>query len=158
MINDVTYLLDECLTDLTKIHELQTEMADADAFSRQSVQYRREREGNLRSLERQTTIYTQLGSNTVALLKTFTAETKEPFMVPEIVDRLAAMLDYNLDALAGPRCRDLKVKDREKYKFNPGALLGDILGVYLNLSDQGEFARATFGRVFDLAPRSPTAT
>ncbi|GJE98441.1 Ubiquitin conjugation factor E4 [Phanerochaete sordida] len=142
MINDVTYLLDECLTDLAKIHELQTEMADTEAFSRLTQQQRREREGNLRSLERQTTTYTQLGSSTVALLKMFTAETKEPFMVPEIVDRLAAMLDYNLDALAGPRCRDLKVKDREKYKFNPGALLGDILGVYLNLSDQGEFARA----------------
>jgi ubiquitin conjugation factor E4 B len=142
MINDVTYLLDECLTDLAKIHELQTEMADTNTFSRQPLQYRREREGTLRSLERQTTIYTQLGSNTVALLKTFTAETKEPFMVPEIVDRLAAMLDYNLDALVGPRCENLQVKNREKYKFNPRELLGDILQVYLNLSEQGEFVKA----------------
>ena len=142
MINDVTYLLDESLTDLVKIHELQTEMADTEGFSRQPLQYRREREGNLRSLERQTTTYTQLGSSTVALLKMFTAETKEPFMVPEIVDRLAAMLDYNLDALAGPRCSELKVKNPEKYKFQPRALLVDILEVYLSLSEQGEFARA----------------
>lgn len=142
MINDVTYLLDESLTDLAKIHELQTEMADAEAFSRQPLQYRREREGNLRTLERQTSTYTQLGSSTVALLKMFTAETKEPFMVPEIVDRLAAMLDYNLDALVGPRCGELRVKNPEKYKFNPKALLADILEVYLNLSEQGEFARA----------------
>lgn len=142
MINDVTYLLDESLTDLAKIHELQSEMADTAAFARQPLQYRREREGTLRSLERQTTTYTQLGSSTVALLKTFTAEAKEPFMVPEIVDRLAAMLDYNLEALVGPRCSELKVKNMEKYKFNPRALLTDILDVYLNLSDQGEFARA----------------
>lgn len=142
MINDVTYLLDECLTDLAKIHDLQTEMADVEAFSRQPLQHRREREGTLRSLERQTTTYTQLGSSTVALLKMFTAEAKEPFMVPEIVDRLAAMLDYNLDSLVGPRCRELKVKNQEKYKFNPRALLGDILEVYLSLSDQGEFVRA----------------
>lgn len=142
MINDVTYLLDESLTDLAKIHELQMEMADAEAFARQPLQYRREREGSLRTLERQTSTYTQLGSSTVALLKMFTAETKEPFMVPEIVDRLAAMLDYNLDALVGPRCRELKVKNPEKYKFNPRALLADILEVFLNLSDQGEFARA----------------
>lgn len=142
MINDVTYLLDESLTDLAKIHELQTEMADAEAFSRQPLQYRREREGNLRSLERQTTTYTQLGSSTVALLKMFTAEAREPFMVPEIVDRLAAMLDYNLDALVGPRCSELKVKNPEKYKFQPRELLADILDVYLSLSEQGEFARA----------------
>lgn len=63
-------------------------------------------------------------------------------MVPEIVDRLAAMLDYNLEALVGPKCDELKVKNPEKYKFNPRQLLSDIIQVYLNLSDQGEFARA----------------
>ncbi len=34
------------------------------------------------------------------------------------------------------------VKNPEKYKFNPRHLLGEILQVFLNLSDQGEFARA----------------
>ncbi|KAI0365724.1 ubiquitin conjugation factor E4 [Pilatotrama ljubarskyi] len=142
MINDVTYLLDESLTDLAKIHELQTEMKDRATFEAKPLQYRREREGMLRTLERHTSTYVQLGSNTVDLLKIFTGETKAPFMVPEIVDRLAAMLDYNLDALVGPRCQELKVSNPEKYKFNPKQLLSDILQVYLNLSDQGEFARA----------------
>ncbi|KAI8994147.1 ubiquitin conjugation factor E4 [Trametes punicea] len=142
MINDVTYLLDESLSDLAKIHEIQTEMKDRAAFESKPLQYRREREGLLRQLERHTSTYVQLGNNTVDLLKLFTGETKEPFMVPEIVDRLAAMLDYNLDALVGPRCQDLVVSNPEKYKFNPKQLLSDILQVYLNLSDQGEFARA----------------
>ncbi len=142
MINDVTYLLDESLSDLAKIHELQTEMKDSATFAAQPAPYRRERESQLRELERHTSIYVQLGSNTVDLLKIFTGETKSPFMVPEIVDRLAAMLDYNLDALVGPRCQDLKVSDPEKFKFNPKQLLSDLLQVYLNLSDQGEFARA----------------
>ena len=66
-------------------------------------------------------------------------------MVPEIVDRLAAMLDYNLEALVGPRCQQLIVKNPEKYKFNPKQLLSDILDVFMNLSDQGEFARAVAG-------------
>ncbi|KAI0333659.1 ubiquitin conjugation factor E4 [Cubamyces sp. BRFM 1775] len=142
MINDVTYLLDESLSDLAKIHEIQTEMRDRATFDAQPAQYRRERESTLRQLERYTSIYVQLGSNTVDLLKLFTGETKAPFMVPEIVDRLAAMLDYNLDALVGPRCQDLKVSNPEKYKFDPKRLLSDLLQVYLNLSDQGEFARA----------------
>lgn len=142
MINDVTYLMDESLSDLAKIHEIQNEMADTQTFSAQSAQYRREREGNLRSLERQASGYTQLGNSTVALLKAFTSETKGPFMVPEIVNKLAAMLDYNLEALAGPRCQELKVKEPEKYKFNPKQLLSDIIEVFLNLSDQGEFVQA----------------
>ena len=145
MINDVTYLLDESLTDLAKIRELQTEMRDRERYEAQSQQYRREREGTLRQLERQAGGYIQLGNSTVDLLKLFTSETKEPFMVPEIVDRLAAMLDYNLEALAGPRCQQLIVKNPEKYKFNPRRLLGDLVDVYLNLSDQGAFARAVAG-------------
>ncbi|KAH9936359.1 ubiquitin elongating factor core-domain-containing protein [Fomitopsis serialis] len=142
MINDVTYLMDESLSDLAKIHEIQTEMEDTETFNAQPAQHRRERESALRTLERHTSGYVQLGRSTVEMLKAFTGEVKEPFMVPEIVDRLAAMLDYNLDALAGPRCQNLVVKNPEKYKFNPKQLLSDIIDVYLNLSDQGEFVRA----------------
>ena len=145
MINDVTYLMDESLSDMAKIHEIQKEMENAEESARQTPQHRRERESALRGLERQAGIYVQLGNSTVLLLKEFTAETKKPFMVPEIVDRLAAMLDYNLDALVGPRGQDLIVKNPEKYKFNPKQLLSDILDVFMNLSDQGEFACAVAG-------------
>ncbi|KAI0043444.1 hypothetical protein FA95DRAFT_1563296 [Auriscalpium vulgare] len=142
MINDVTYLMDESLSDLAQIYTIQLEMEDTAAWNAKPQQHRREQEGNLRNLERQATGYTQLGKSTVDLLKIFTAETKAPFMMPEIVDRLAAMLDYNLDALVGPKCQDLRVKNKEKYHFNPRQLLSDIVQVYLNLSDQGDFARA----------------
>lgn len=140
MINDVTYLMDESLSELSQIAAIQHEM-DSPEWQTKSQEYRHEREGNLRSLERHASGYTTLGRSTVDLLKIFTAETKAPFMEPEIVDRLAAMLDYNLDALVGPRCSDLKVKDREKYRFEPRKLLSDIIQIYLNLSDQEEFVR-----------------
>ena len=141
MINDVTYLMDESLTELSQIAAIQHEM-DNPEWQTKPTEYRREREGTLRSLERHASGYVTLGRSTVDMLKIFTAETKAPFMVPEIVDRLAAMLDYNLDALVGPRCSELKVKDREKYRFEPRKLLSDILDIYLNLADQPEFVRA----------------
>ena len=141
MINDVTYLMDESLSELAQISQIQHEMEE-EGWNNRPQQYRREREGTLRQLERHASGYTTLGRSTVDLLKIFTAETKAPFMMPEIVNRLAAMLDYNLDALAGPRCQDLIVKDREKYRFEPRVLLSDILQVYLNLSDEEEFIRA----------------
>ncbi|KIK52087.1 hypothetical protein GYMLUDRAFT_50156 [Collybiopsis luxurians FD-317 M1] len=145
MINDVTYLMDESLSELSQIHEIQVEMDDKDTWNTKSMEYRREREGTLRSLERHASSYTTLGRSTVELLKLFTAETKKPFMMPEIVDKLAAMLDYNLDALVGPRCQNLKVREPEKLKFDPKALLSDMLQIFLNLSDQPEFARAVAG-------------
>ncbi|KAL0961455.1 hypothetical protein HGRIS_006400 [Hohenbuehelia grisea] len=141
MINDVTYLMDESLSELTSIHNIQTEM-EQPAWNTQTQEYRRDRENQLRSLERHASGYTTLGRSTVELLKVFTAETKQPFMMPEIVDRLAAMLNYNLDALAGPRCQDLKVREPQKLRFEPRVLLSDILQVYLNLADQGEFVQA----------------
>lgn len=145
MINDVTYLMDESLSELTQIHNIQVEMDDKETWDAKPVEYRRERESTLRSLERHASGYTTLGRSTVELLKVFTAETKGPFMMPEIVDRLAAMLDYNLQALAGPRCQELKVREPEKLKFDPKALLTDIIQVFLNLSDQKEFIQAVAG-------------
>ena len=63
-------------------------------------------------------------------------------MMPEIVDRLAAILDYNLDVLVGPRCEDLKVKDPKAVGFDPRSLLSEILSVILNLAPHEEFAAA----------------
>ncbi|KIJ62650.1 hypothetical protein HYDPIDRAFT_41789 [Hydnomerulius pinastri MD-312] len=145
MINDVTYLMDESLSELTQIHNIQTEMRDQAAWAARPANDRREREGTLRGLERHASGYITLGKSTVGLLRDFTAETKAPFMMPEIVDKLAAMLDYNLEALVGPKCGELSVKDPQKYSFEPKRLLSDILQIYLNLSDQDEFARAVAG-------------
>ncbi|EKM79473.1 hypothetical protein AGABI1DRAFT_74542 [Agaricus bisporus var. burnettii JB137-S8] len=142
MMNDVTYLLDESLNDITQIHTIENEMLDQAAWALQPVRQREEREGTLRGLERQASMYARLGATTVDLLKLFTAETKAPFMMPEVVDRLAAMLDYNLSALAGPKCQELKVRNPERLGWEPRNLLRDIIDIFLNLSTQEEFVRA----------------
>lgn len=144
MINDVTYLMDESLSELHQIYTIQHEM-DQPEWSTRPLAQRRERQSTLGGLERHASSYVSLGKSTVDMLKLFTAEAKEPFMMPEIVDKLAAMLDYNLEALVGPKCKELRVKNMEKYSFNPRKLLSDVLQVYLNLSDCGEFVKAVAG-------------
>ena len=96
----------------------------------------------LRSLERQATSYMALGNETVHMLEYMTSEVAEPFLTPQIVDRLAAMLDYNLNSLVGPRCTELKVKNPEKYRFQPRTLLQQLITVYLNLCKSKEFIQA----------------
>lgn len=142
MINDVTYLMDESLSDMTQINAIQTEMDNQETWNAQSAEYKREKQATLRDLERHASGYTTLGRSTVELLKIFTAETKAPFMMPEIVSKLAAMLDYNLEALVGPKCTNLRVREPEKLKFNPKELLGNVLQVFINLSDREEFVNA----------------
>lgn len=79
------------------------------------------------------------------------SRTKLAFSTPEIVDRLAAMLDYNLESLVGSKCRELKVKDPSKYQFNPKTLLQTLATIYINLADEQEFiaAVARDGRSFN---------
>ncbi|KAK9476479.1 ubiquitin elongating factor core-domain-containing protein [Lipomyces japonicus] len=135
LLNDVTYLLDESLSKLTDIHNLQIELSN-NGGAGLTPQERTEKQNNLVSAERQATSYMSLANETVSMLKLFTKAVPAAFVTSEIVDRLAAMLDYNLDALVGPKCTGLKVKDPQKYQFNPKVLLSDITDVYLNLSGQ----------------------
>ncbi|KAI7869787.1 ubiquitin elongating factor core-domain-containing protein [Spinellus fusiger] len=132
LMSDVTYLLDESLSKLTEIHQIQTEMEDTATWSAQTNL--QEREGQFRSLERQAQSYVSLGNETVNMLNYLTAEVVTPFLVNEIVDRLAAMLDYNLSQLVGPKCTGLNVKNRKKYHFEPRALLSQLIDIYLHLN------------------------
>lgn len=87
-------------------------------------------------------VFLSLANENVRMLKIFTEEAPNAFLKEEIVVRLAAMLDYNLNTLAGPTCQSLKVKDPKKYNFQPKVLLSDLLQVYLNLWDKAPFQEA----------------
>ncbi|KAJ1303373.1 hypothetical protein OPQ81_011567 [Rhizoctonia solani] len=142
LMNDATYLLDELLTKLAAIKQLQLLMANKEQWDALPAEERREKEKNFRQYEGMAASYATLGKSTVGLLRDFTKETKAAFLTPEIVDRLAAMLAYNIDMLCGPRCSSLHVKDMEKYRFQPRALLGEIFQIFLNLSGEAPFIQA----------------
>ncbi|KAJ1970184.1 Ubiquitin conjugation factor E4 [Dispira parvispora] len=142
LMNDTTYLLDESLTKLTEIRNLQQEMANVAEWSAQPDTYRRERQSLLIQDERMATSYLSLGNETLYMLGYLTEEVPLPFISPEIVERLAAMLNYNLQGMVGPKCMELKVKNPEKYHFRPRQLLCMILDVYLHLAHYPEFIRA----------------
>lgn len=152
LLNDSTYLLDESLTALTEIHKLQKELGDS-LTQPDEDQETKEKRQRLATSERHAQSYMQLTNQTVVLLKLFTSAVAEAFITPEIIDRLAAMLNYNLAALVGPKCRELKVKNPEKYSFNPRLLLSDLSDVYLNLMKHEVFVKsiARDGRSYNVA-------
>ncbi|GAA5972811.1 hypothetical protein JCM11641_003951 [Rhodosporidiobolus odoratus] len=142
LMNDTTYLLDDALIHLGKIVDLQRLQDDSTAWNALLPAERQEKEKLLRQYESSVKSDLDLGHESLRLIKLFASETKAPFLTPEIVDRLAAMLDENLRVLAGPRCQDLKVKDPEKYRFRPKELLNDVIEVFLVLGSQEEFQKA----------------
>lgn len=133
LMNDTTFLLDESLESLKRIHQTQEAARDAENWARLSREVQQARQRQLAQDERQCRSYLTLARETVDMLHYLTADVKEPFLRPELVDRLAAMLNFNLQQLCGPRCKDLKVQNPEKYGWEPRRLLDQLTDVYLHL-------------------------
>ena len=140
LLNDVTYVLDESFTAFHTIHDVQQELNLSG--SSMDEQIRQEKEEALSAARGKAKSYMQLTNETVAMLKLFTDALSDSFTMPEIVQRLADMLDYNLDAMVGPKSSNLKVENLSEYNFNPKALLGEIVDVYLNLAAKPNFILA----------------
>lgn len=138
LLSDATYLLDEALSKLVKIHDYQKQLQDQSL----SVEDRTKVAGDLEQAESACQSYMQLVNETIAMMKLFTKELKDAFTMPEIVGRLANMLDYNLDSLVGPQRGNLKVEDAKKYNFDAKTLLSDFVDIYLNLESMQPFIDA----------------
>ena len=124
--------MDEALTKFPKIHDLQEELRNP--HSGLTAEERTTKEEELASAESQAQSYMQLTNETVSMMKLFTKTLSASFTMPEIVDRVAAMLNYTLDTLVGHKSANLKVDDPKKYAFQPKTLLGEFFDIYLNLS------------------------
>ncbi|KZM20704.1 ubiquitin-ubiquitin ligase [Ascochyta rabiei] len=147
LLNDVTFVLDESFTAFTQIHDTSKELK-SDPNMDQAV--RQEKEEKLTAAQSKAKSYMQLTNETVAMLKLFTEALADSFTKKEVVVRLAHMLDYNLEALVGPKKSSLKVENPEEYGWNPRQMLAELTDVYLNLRNRQSFidAVATDGRSY----------
>ncbi|XP_039301602.1 ubiquitin conjugation factor E4 B isoform X2 [Nilaparvata lugens] len=141
LMNDTTFLLDESLESLKRIHEVQELMSDTAAWKALSTEQQQVRNRQLNADERQCRSYLTLARETVDMFHYLTVDIKEPFLRPELVGRLSAMLNFNLQQLCGPKCKNLKVQQPEKYGWEPRRLLGQVVDIYLHL-DCEQFAAA----------------
>jgi len=143
LLNDTTFLMDEALGRLKQIHDLQQEMADKATWDAQTDEQKKDKEKLLKSAEGQAHSNLVYGYESLFLFKTLTAEAPIPFLRGEIVDRLTSSLDYNLNILAGPQCQELRVQDKEKYRFKPRELLADIMQIIINLANNDAYVVST---------------
>ena len=87
LMNDTTFLLDESMDALKRIHEVQEEMSDPKKWAEQPQDVQQTRLRNLGQDERQCRSYLTLARETVDMFHYLTQEIKEPFLRPELVDR-----------------------------------------------------------------------
>ncbi|EGX88923.1 ubiquitin conjugation factor E4 [Cordyceps militaris CM01] len=139
LLNDATYVLDEALSKFPKMRALEIELKDQHL----TAEDRQAKQEELSTLGNQATSYMQLANETLEMMKLFTSALSDAFTMPEIVSRLASMLNYNLETLAGKRAAaELNVDNREQYHFRPIQLLSDLVEIYLHLGSSPVFVDA----------------
>lgn len=142
LVNDVTFVLDESLSAFVSIHDLTVEINDQALMATLTDEQKKEKTDLLEDHKGRAKSYMGLTRETMEMLILFSESLADSFTMPEIVTRLADMLDYNLETMVGPKSANLKVENMQEYGFNPGSLLSDIITVYCNLSGKDNFIHA----------------
>ncbi|KAL2240375.1 probable ubiquitin conjugation factor E4 [Sesamum indicum] len=145
LINDSIYLLDESLNKILELKELEAEMSNTVEWERRPAQERQERTRLFHSQENIIRIDMKLANEDVSLLAFTSEQITAPFLLAEMVERVASMLNYFLLQLVGPQRKSLSLKDPEKYEFRPKLLLKQIVNIYVNL------ARGDKDKIFPIA-------
>ncbi|XP_071146873.1 ubiquitin conjugation factor E4 B-like isoform X1 [Mytilus edulis] len=140
LMNDTTFLLDESLDCLKRIHEIQEALENTEEWEKQSREQQQSRQRQLAMDEKQCRSYLTLATETVDMFHYLTQKIIGPFLDSHLGDRLAAMLNFNLQQLCGSKCKNLKVKNPEKYGWEPKKLLDSLTDIYLHL-DCDDFAK-----------------
>jgi len=146
LVIDSIYLLDETFTKLHKIHENE-ELFTTPQWIAQGLA-RQERELEHVQIERMVKTYFLLSRETVRMFQYITHEMAQYFIRPELVDRIAAMMNYFLAQLM-----KLNVRHPQKYNIQPEWLLKKIAQTYINFMNFDEFATSVVrdGRSYSIA-------
>eukprot|EP00296_Roombia_truncata_P000008 JP435663.1.p1 GENE.JP435663.1~~JP435663.1.p1 ORF type:complete len:665 (-),score=142.61 JP435663.1:302-2296(-) len=142
LINDSIFCFDEAITNLQQIRVLQIEISNTDEWNAREEKEKQEKEQELSQAENIAKYNLQQANEAINMIHYFSKELVEPFMVPALVDRIAALLNDFLLRLVGPKCVGLKVNDPERLGFRPKELLAQVSDIYVHFSGSSVFASA----------------
>ncbi|XP_031636588.1 ubiquitin conjugation factor E4 A [Contarinia nasturtii] len=141
LINDAIFLLDESLSNLQQIRQLQVAQ-DNGEWNNLPANEREQNRANLQHVGHMARLYNVLGRDTINILKLLTSAVPEIFGHLTMVDRVAAMLNYFLLNLTGPNQGNFKVKDKKEFEFDPSKTVLEICQIYINLDQCAGFRLA----------------
>ena len=139
VLNDLTYMLELGLSSLKKIKEREKKMKNTNLEDENSAEeYERECDMIKGSLS--------LSCDMLDLVKFFSKKEitdafRKILLSNEIISRFIETLNFYLKKMVGKESKDLKVKDPEKYGFDPVKILLKISEVYACYFNEPEFIK-----------------
>ncbi|XP_029670993.1 LOW QUALITY PROTEIN: ubiquitin conjugation factor E4 B-like [Formica exsecta] len=150
LMNDTTFLLEDTqeyyLKYILEVEELMSDTITWNAISQEQQQSRRRQ---LVENEKKVRFSLKLAEHIVAMFHYLTVDIKEPFLRPELVGQLCAMLNFNLQQLCRSKSENLTVEKLGKYGWEPNLLFCQLIDIYLHLDhDNSAAASAIFQLLF----------
>ncbi|KNC84865.1 hypothetical protein SARC_02925 [Sphaeroforma arctica JP610] len=133
LMNDCMYMLDEALGVLGTIRDFEQLQLNRAKWEGMEQEEQEAKQSEFKEADRRAKSLVTFSNTLVNTLYYLTQAIPHPFLSDVVVDRLAAMLNYNLVMIAGPKCQSLKVNNPGTYSFEPRKLLTELTGIYLNL-------------------------
>ncbi|KAI5697018.1 hypothetical protein M8J75_003871 [Diaphorina citri] len=141
LMNDAVFLLDEALSNMAQIRTMQTAQENGE-WAALPPREQAQNQGFLQHIGMMARFDNILGNETIHTLEYLTSEIRSIFCHSTMVDRIAAMLNYFLFHLVGPKMRNFKVKDMQEYKFAPATIVLNICKMYVHLGSNEQFCAA----------------
>ncbi|XP_026437128.1 probable ubiquitin conjugation factor E4 [Papaver somniferum] len=121
LITDSIYLLDEGFNKIRELKEMELKETN-------------DRSDEFLSQENKVREFVKLALEDISMLAFTSEHITAPFLLPQMVDRIANMLNYFLVQLVGPKRNSLNLKSSEKYGFEPRILLKNIISIYVHIA------------------------
>ena len=135
-----------------QIHDVESLMERQEEWNTLNREEQDSKRGILEAAKRDVQNWLLYAAETLELLGYLTRDAPKPFNTSVLGDRLASMLNHNLQQLCGKKCTELKVvlnvinnnyflqvRDPSRFRWDPRKLTGQVVDVYLNLAST-EFA------------------
>ncbi|KAK9840736.1 hypothetical protein WJX81_001139 [Elliptochloris bilobata] len=121
---DCIYQLNSVLGILPEIQELEAVIDDEASFAALPEEEQTAKQQELQKKPH----------GCLTLIRLSTTEITGPWLTQEMAPRIASTLNYFLLHLTGPERRKLKIKDPERYGWQPKTVLAQIAAIYVNLA------------------------
>jgi ubiquitin conjugation factor E4 B len=144
LMNETNALVASVMEKLPEIRQTQQLQRDPAGWGAMNEEARNQALERLSESERTVTSNLLLCNETLHMMVYLTSdpEIQKPFLLPELLPRLASALLSVLSQLVGSKGLEIKVDNPDQYNFRPKDMLRDVATVILHFADHAAFHEA----------------